>query len=860
VAPVDGFRFLVVPHTHWDREWYLPLEHFRLELAATIDAVLAALERDERFRCFVLDGQAVLLEDYLELRPEQEGRVRAALASGRLVAGPSYVLPDELLVGAEALVRNLLAGQAVCARLGAEPSRAGYLPDSFGHPEQLPQLLAGFGIGSFLFARGMGDEVDRIGHIFRWQAPDGSEVLAVNLPLHYGSAALLESAEDLAARTTRIVERYGEEYERAGLRDVVLCNGSDHLPVQPELPDLLRGAERLLPGTSFSIGSFDEYVAAVERSRPALPAWSGELVSSREHNVLRGVNSARIYLKQANERAERLLLETEAAAALATLARGSAYPAADLRFCWRELLRDQPHDSICGCSADEVHEDMLERYRRLERSVSLLRRKALAALGGGDLPLDQSEALELLEPRPRSRMLVLNPLPWRRRRLLALELPPELRRGRRLEAELRGERLPVQLAGRGRERRAFVRVEMDGFEPATLELRSARGAREQDATLRRSRARRRAAIESDRFRVEVGRDGTLRLEDLRSGLVVPGLHRLEDEPDAGDLYDFCPLEGATPWRSDDRSVEVRARVVEQGPVLSELELSLVASLPRGLTTSRRPAARRVACPIRTRVRLVVGGERVEIETEVANRARDHRLRVIFPAPQPGPTVRAEGQFALLERPLVPPPPRVEWRQPPVPTQHTLGASALGRLALFSPGLPEIEARERADGAEMALTLVRCVGLISRGEGELAIRPHMAGPPTPTPGGQCLGWHRFRYAIRLDADSLSAVQLLRAAHDYRHELMVGLPGEAPPVPLALRGEGVAFSCLKGAEDGDGLVLRVFNPDRRRPVRLRLDGAADATRTTLSERGEEAPIKGPLTLRPGEIATLRLRPRG
>src|SRR5947207_6309494 len=232
VAPAAAYRFFVVPHTHWDREWYLPLEHFRVELAALVDEVLDVLERDEAFRVFTLDGQAVLLEDYLELRPEQEPRLRALLADGRLAVGPSYVLPDELLVGGESLVRNLLLGRAVCERLGARTSRVGYLPDSFGHPAQLPQILAGFGIESFLFSRGVGDEVDDVGRIFRWTAPDGTAVTAFNLPGHYDSAVHLQSADDLAERARGLAERYG-------LRDVVLCNGSDPQPVQPALPQFV---------------------------------------------------------------------------------------------------------------------------------------------------------------------------------------------------------------------------------------------------------------------------------------------------------------------------------------------------------------------------------------------------------------------------------------------------------------------------------------------------------------------------------------------------------------------------------------------------------------------------------------------
>src|SRR5262249_4367395 len=129
VAEPSDFRYLVVPHTHWDREWYLPFEQFRLRLGAVVDRGLETLRPDPSFTSFTLDGQAIVLEDYVEVRPENEARLRALLAAGRLEVGPSYMLPDEILVGGEPLVRNLLLGRRVCRRFGVEPSGAGYLPD-----------------------------------------------------------------------------------------------------------------------------------------------------------------------------------------------------------------------------------------------------------------------------------------------------------------------------------------------------------------------------------------------------------------------------------------------------------------------------------------------------------------------------------------------------------------------------------------------------------------------------------------------------------------------------------------------------------------------------------------------------------
>jgi mannosylglycerate hydrolase len=389
VAEASGFRYLVVPHTHWDREWYLPFEAFRLRLGAVVDGVLETLETDPSFTSFTLDGQAIVLEDYAEVRPENESRLRALLAAGRLEIGPSYVLPDEILVSGESLVRNLLLGRRVCRRFGVEPSGAGYLPDSFGHPAQLPQILAGFGISTLLFSRGMGDELDDVGIVFRWRAGP-AEVVACQMLPHYDNFARLTWEHDAEDRLRAIVGHFGDAADRAGLQEIVLANGSDHLPIEPELPEILGELTQTF-SADFRIGRYDEHMPTTE----GLPVHEGELVGSRLQNVLRGVNSARIYLKQANERAERRLLSIETAAALRLLREDAPYPAADLQLAWRDLLRNHPHDSICGCSCDEVHRDMVVRYEQLDRTLEVVEREALGV--GGAL---------------------VNTLPFRRRRIV----------------------------------------------------------------------------------------------------------------------------------------------------------------------------------------------------------------------------------------------------------------------------------------------------------------------------------------------------------------------------------------------------------------------------------------------------------
>jgi alpha-mannosidase len=380
---LSDFNYLVVPHTHWDREWYVPFEVFRLRLGAVVDEVIDTLESDESFSSFTLDGQAIVLEDYADVRPERVGRLRALLAAGRLEAGPWYVLPDEILVGGESLVRNLLLGRRVCRRFGVEPTAAGYEPDSFGHPAQLPQVLAGFGLGTFLFSRGMGDQIEDVGIRFRWRAGD-TEVVASQFLPHYDNFARLPTTGEARERVDAILARFGHLLEPGWT--IVLANGSDHLPIQPQLPEICREL-----GPDFRIGRYSDYRPEAN----GLPVYEGELVGSRVQNILRGVNSARMYLKQADERTERRLLGVETIAALRTLRDGTRFPHEDVRLAWRDLLRNHPHDSICGCSCDEVHRDMVVRYEQLDRTLEIVEREALGV--GGAL---------------------VNPLPYARSRLV----------------------------------------------------------------------------------------------------------------------------------------------------------------------------------------------------------------------------------------------------------------------------------------------------------------------------------------------------------------------------------------------------------------------------------------------------------
>src|SRR5258708_1086181 len=198
---------LVVPHTHWDREWHQTFQQFRMRLVKCINHLLLILDTDPNFTNFMLDGQTILLDDYLEIHPEEAEHLLNYVRAGRLMIGPWYVQPDEFLVSGEAIIRNLLLGTRQAAPFGGA-MLVGYVPDCFGHIAQLPQLLQGFGITNAVFWRGIPPEVEE--SEFWWNAPDGSSVLAIYLDTEYGYSNARElplEPDALLKRIEKIIEK-----------------------------------------------------------------------------------------------------------------------------------------------------------------------------------------------------------------------------------------------------------------------------------------------------------------------------------------------------------------------------------------------------------------------------------------------------------------------------------------------------------------------------------------------------------------------------------------------------------------------------------------------------------------------------
>ncbi|HET7468717.1 MAG TPA: glycoside hydrolase family 38 C-terminal domain-containing protein [Gemmatimonadales bacterium] len=882
---MSGLTVHLIPHTHWDREWYLPRAAFVARLVPALDDLLDRLDASPEFRSFFLDGQTVLLEDYLRVRPEQRARVSALVRAGRLQVGPWYVLADEIVPSGESLIRNLLLGRNDTEALGGRAAVM-YSPDAFGHPAAWPALAAEFGMSHGVLWRGLGGEPGQEGDLFRWYAPDGRSILLHHLPPdgYEAGSGLVEDPHRLRQAWSGLKPVL---VRRAATSHLAVTVGADHHAAPAAIGrvrDLLAALE---PNAEVRVSRFDEYFRAAEAQANGVPTLRGELRWSYGYTwTLQGVQATRAPLKRRHAEAELLLERTaEPLAALAFAAgRGDRRPL--LRDTWRTLVRSQFHDSIGGCTSDAVArrvagrlDDVLEAGRELARS-------SLDALTGNDPdrardhPADTAPRLVLWNPvaRERSGAVVVADLTWFRRDVLVG--PPggrEPRRGDGARAiALLGADGPIALQPLGRVtsyerldaarhypdqdevdlvRVAFRAPPLPGLGFAVLEP-----AERQRAVIDTAVRAGHRSLDNGLLALTIAQDGTVTLADRRTGLLYPSLLGFESAGDSGDTYTWAPRAGD---RTRRMTTPVAVRTLARGPLVAALEV-------RGRLTSSTGAVE-----LRLLLTLHAGSPVLRCTVLLDNRATDHRLRLRVPTGVPGVAAVAGTQFGTVMRAAPATATSHYARETPVttaPAQRILAVADSDRgLALLAPGFFEYELDANGD---LRVTLLRAVGQLSRED--LPTRPGHAGWPTATPMAQCPGPDRLQLAIVPveAADLWAGSRLAELWEDVFLPpralwLRQATPLSTPACDIRLEGKGLVFSSAKPPEQGDGLVLRCWNARGEvvsgawrlgravaRAIRVRADERATVDELMVADGGHTVP----LIVEPHGIATVRVELAG
>ena len=895
--------------THWDREWYQTFQDYRRRLVRLMDRVLDDVASRKLKGPFVTDGQAIVLEDYLEIRPERRRQIERFAKSGKLKIGPWYVMPDEWLVSGESLVRNIRLGRAVAKAFGAPPSNAGFACDTFGHIGQLPQIFRGFGIRGTFIWRGL--EPRKHAHL-RWRGSDGSEVIA----LRFGRVGYCDYTYDVrhsnepgyAFDEKKAVEDLdvflAKESERTSIPPVLLFDGGDHLEYDEDHYRVLFG-RKASADFPYQIehSTLDAYLEEVLQHEKAITdvvvgelREPGALPPSQDYQwLIPGVLSSRVWIKQQNAACQALLCQwAEPFSVLASARLGAEYPVQYLDTAWRWLLQNHPHDSICGCSIDEVHEDMKYRFAQCRQIATAQTDESLHLI---------ALAVEGKIAPGETRVVVANPLASALDETveLALDIPAEwgtyqeffgfeLKPGFRIFDATTGGEIAYQLvslspektrkrirrtkypeAYKVREVTVALRLSLPAMGYATLTVREGEKTEKTRVfaeTMLPTRhplspglATSECSMENEKLAVRIESNGSLAVTDKRNGETYSRLLVFEDVADIGDGWFHGPP-------VNDRQIVSTASAAEvilehDGPQQCSFRIRTHLRVPEAFDFGggcRTQTFTELLCE--SLVTLRAGLDRVEVTTTVHNTARDHRVRVLFPTEVKARTYFSDGAFDVVEREIALPGENHLRRELAVETTPQQTWTAVGGakrgLAIVSDGLPECAVRD-LPGRPIALTLFRATRRTVFTDGQ--------------PGGQLAGPLTFRYWIvpftgKVPRERLCHLGQLLGAGLRSAQLQscdwIATPKNGTRLParsglLEIVGGAV---CTSLRRVGPAAEVRIFNPyDRELSVRIAQPGGMlwkKARPVDFESRplGKTLSLDGPIPLKPKQIVTLSL----
>lgn len=838
--------FHFISHTHWDREWYLPFENFRFRLVQLIDNLMNLLDNDPSFKYFHLDGQTIVLEDYYAIRPGQKERLEAFIRQGRILIGPWYQQNDLFLTSAESTVRNLIEGIRQSRDLGGE-MKIGYLPDHFGLLGQMPQIFRQIGIDNSVFGRGY-DYEKHHSPFLRWQSPDGSEITGILMTHWYNNAQRIPNDADQLSKTFQIMKEREELINP--LPHHLMMNGVDHLEAQENLTPALEKLRELFGDKNeFIQDTLPNYVQNVqqyyaEHPTLSLPVVHGELRERFDYAILGGTLSSRLYIKQANLVCHDLIEKwAEPLSVWCALHGLDAYDSDYFRYLWKLYMENHPHDSICGCSQDAVHDHMMDRFASVKEISNEIIEKKLGVLvkqvseegyAKGDQKLliantsqlqcssvmsitvyflteDQVKVFRIEDESGVSiPYRIVNSKPSRIQVTSPINLPGVLQ-VQRFDIELQ----PTVPALGYTTYRVIANHEGDIIEDTQVAAQTTSGL---------------PVLENEWLKVEVQTNGSFHLTNKQTGVKMLNIGQFEDSGDRGDLYVYCsvPVEKKQRWEGDVTIVHHTSNELYD-ECMYRFEWHLPIALNDDYTQRQDELA---PCSFQVKLRLDKISSHLNINVDMDNRARDHRIRFICSLPECVSDVWAGGQFDVVRRKWVEgrefsrdcnSQPFWKWVAP---------LQTVGGLAIFGKGTHEYETLD--DGNSIALTLLRCVENIN-------MREPIALENDIQPKGQCIGRYSIELAIRPFADE-AATQLYAEAELFHQGLRAkSCPVNDPrweqgrdwvqdskvegtftrPDPnehkqqLALKSTFIQMtgkaliSAVKWAEDQQGPVIRVYN---------------------------------------------------
>ena len=820
----------IIPHMHWDREWYFTTEESRILLVNNLEEIMTRLETDENYKYYILDGQTAILEDYFEVKPEMIKRVEKLVQSGRFIIGPWYTQTDEIVVGAESITRNLLYGFKDCREIGVEPMKIGYLPDSFGQTEQLPAILNGFGITRSVIWRGASERHGTDKTEFVWKSLDGSRIINQVLPLGYAIGKYLPNEKEALRKR---MDSYIKVLTKAtALDQIILPHGHDQMPLQVDIFDVIELLKELYPEINFEFNSYEEVFKYLEENISKLDEVIGELNDGKYMRVHRTISSTRMDIKYLSASLENKV--TNILEPLGTLAHslGFEYHHGLIEHIWKEMMKNHAHDSIGCCCSDIVHNEVLSRFlwasNAIDQLIIFYKRKI-----SDHIPNQISN----------EKLVVFNLNPKIQSKVVQSVIRSKYNGFKLLDSE--GENIDYEIISRTEIDPGLVDrqiVHYGSYEPF-IEYKIQFYAENIPATGYKTyfvskldierlpiKIIKNKNLQNEFLNVEVNENGTLTIENKLSGQIYTNVLLIEEGSDDGDEYDYSPLHPEEEWILTSKNISASV-LFEQTSYVNRAIINFIMKLPYDLE-SRKKRVLDGECEFTFVVELFKNDPVLHVSSKINNNVKDHRIRVQIPTNVAAIHSIADQQFGTIERPVYDTAQDVwekeKWKEKPVDIYSMMTFVGLSNehhgLSMFTKGIREYEIVGN-NYDTIAITLLRGVGFL--GKEEMYYRPgRPSGIKMPTPDSQMIGEYEFEFGLfshigsTIDANvPVIAKEYLTQITDYYENgynaMKLNKEGKKLLVEdslLTINSKDVVLSVIKKAEREDAVVVRLFNPSR------------------------------------------------
>lgn len=841
----------VIPHSHWDREWYFTTSRSKVYLMKDLGDVLNTLENDPEFKYFMVDAQGSLLDDYIKWRPQDKERISKLVNDGRLVIGPWYTQTDQLVISGESIVRNMYYGMKRCESFG-KYMNVGYVPDSFGQSGNMPQIYRQFGIEDTLFWRGVSD--DMVKHTdYNWRGDDGSVVFTTQIPFGYyiGGNIPEEPEENEEFWQKECLEKAGG---RSATRHIYFPNGFDQAPVRTNLPQLVKERNEKDPENEYVISCIEDYIKDVKSENPELEEVQGELVIAKHMRIHKSIFSSRSDLKVMNTQIQNYVTNVMEPLLTISYNLGNEYPHEAVAEIWKLLFENAAHDSIGSCISDTSNEDVYVRYKQArDIAVNLveLHSRLIATNVKNDADMTFT-AINTLPQKRKDTVIVKTYVPGGKFAIIdekGNDVDYTIIKSRDLTDYVLSQTIMLDPS-----RKFYV---PDQVLEVTMAIKAndvpALGYVQYSIDTQKDSHKETAdkkVLENKYYTIEVEENGSLTIVDKANNVTYKNQGILVENGDDGDSFNYSPPRKDMEVFSNESKCTVK---ISGSDIYDQAEIHFDMVVPADLD-ERAEGKVSVTMLVDMTVALRKDSKVIDFNVKVDNKGLSHRLCVLFDSQIVSAFNYADQQFGLIKRPnyyekemklyMESMNNKTEkkagiqelanwandqstWQEPPISIEPTQSYVSLtdGKtgIAVIPQGVREYEV---LDDSKIRLTLFRTYGFM--GKENLIYRPGRASGERiiETPAAQLLKEMEFNFGFTSYAGDINDSDIDTLAKQYNTNLEVytyaeflngrlifsqrEIEGQNAKIHSLFETEGnLVVSAVKKAEEDDGYIIRLYN---------------------------------------------------